>query len=171
MTAKAQAAGVVEVGDNIFGEELATSAESKCGMPRRRFGKMLTIGGLAAMAGGLAVFFRARLSGSFPPRVVAGAEEIPVGGSKIFTYPTDVEPCILLRLSEDAYVAYSRLCTHASCPLFYHAGAKQLDCPCHGGSFSVDDGSVLQGPPPRPLPKIVLEKRGSEIFAVGVAKS
>ena len=99
-------------------------------------------------------YFRARVSGKFSPRVIGRLDEIPVGGSKIFVYPTDVEPCILLRPSQDEYLAYSRLCTHAS---------------CHGGSFSVADGSVLQGPPPRPLPRILLEKQGSEIVAVGVA--
>ena len=140
-------------------------------MPRRRFNKVFTIGGLIAVAGGLALYFRARVSGSFPPRVIAGKDEIPQGGSKIFTYPTDVEPCILLRPSQDQYVAYSRICTHASCPVFYNSAANRLDCPCHGGSFSVADGSVLQGPPPRPLPRILLEKRDSGIAAVGIATS
>ncbi len=120
------------------------------------------------MAAGLIVFLRARLSGSFAPRIVAQAGEIPVGGSKIFTYPTNAEPCILLRPAPDSYIAYSRLCTHASCPVFYNSVAHRFDCPCHGGSFSIADGSVLQGPPPRPLPKIVLERRGSDIVAVGM---
>lgn len=140
-------------------------------IPRRRFSKGFALGALAALAGGLVFFFRARLSGSFPPRVVARAEEVPVGGSKIFTYPTDVEPCILLRPSLNTYLGYSRLCTHASCPIFYNATANRLDCPCHGGSFSVTDGSVLQGPPPRPLPKIQLERRGADIVAIGLARS
>jgi Rieske Fe-S protein len=117
------------------------------------------------------VFLRARLSGSFPPRVIAQVGEIPMGGSKIFTYPTDVEPCILLRPAQDSYVAYSRLCTHASCPVFYSPVENRLDCPCHGGAFSAADGSVLQGPPPRPLPRILIEQRGSDLVATGIAKS
>jgi arsenite oxidase small subunit len=140
-------------------------------MPRRRFGKIFTVGGLIALAGALVIYFRARVSGKFPPRIVAREQEIPVGGSKIFAYPTDVEPCILLRPSQGEYVAYSRLCTHASCPVFYNAAANRLDCPCHGGAFSVADGSVLQGPPPRPLPRILLEKQGPDILAVGIAAS
>ena len=31
-------------------------------------------------------------------------------------------------------------------------------------------GRVLQGPPPRPLPKIQLEQRGDQVFAVGVER-
>jgi Rieske Fe-S protein len=115
-----------------------------------------------------AIYFRAKVSGSLPPRTIAQDDEIPVGGSKIFTYPTGAEPCLLLRLSQSQYLAYSRLCTHASCPVFYNAEANQIDCPCHGGVFSVADGSVLQGPPPRPLPRIILEHRGSDIVATGI---
>lgn len=123
------------------------------------------------MAAAAAIFFRAKFSGNFPPRVVAQAGEIPVGGSKIFTYPSDSEPCILLRPAEETYAAYSRLCTHASCPVFYQTQENRLDCPCHGGSFSAADGSVLAGPPPRPLPKITIERRGSDIVATGIAAS
>jgi Rieske Fe-S protein len=137
-------------------------------LPRRSFARLFTIGGFIAALAGAAFYFRARVSGSFPPRTIAQADEIPVGGSKIFTYPTDAEPCLLLRPSQNQYVAYSRLCTHASCPVFYNASANQIDCPCHGGVFAVSDGSVLQGPPPRPLPRIALEQRGSDIVATGI---
>ena len=137
-------------------------------MNRRRFTRILSLSGLAALAAGVAIFLRARFFGTFPPKVVAQAQDIPVGGSKIFTYPTDQEPCILLRPEEDMYVAFSRLCTHASCPLFYKPEEKRLDCPCHGGAFSALDGSVLGGPPPRPLPRIVIERRGADLVATGV---
>jgi len=137
-------------------------------MKRRRFAKILTFSGLAALGAGLAIFLRARLFGSFPPRVIAQAGDIPVGGSKIFAYPTDMEPCILLRPREDIYIAFSRLCTHASCPIFFRPEEQRLDCPCHGGAFSALDGSVVDGPPPRPLPRIVIERRGPDLIATGV---
>jgi nitrite reductase/ring-hydroxylating ferredoxin subunit len=157
--------------EQTFPRRFLIAADHKPEMPRRRFNKLFTVGGLLALAAGLTVFLRARFSGSFAPRIVAQAGEIPVGGSKIFSYPTDAEPCILLRPAPESYIAYSRLCTHASCPVFYNSAADRFDCPCHGGSFSIADGSVLQGPPPRPLPKIVLERRGSDLVAVGLATS
>jgi cytochrome b6-f complex iron-sulfur subunit len=52
--------------------------------------------------------------------------------------------------------------------VYYSAAHRRLECPCHEGYFSVTSGRVLQGPPPRPLPRIQLERRGSEIFATGV---
>ena len=42
----------------------------------------------------------------------------------------------------------------------------RLECPCHEGYFSIKNGDVLQGPPPRPLPRVVLERRGTDIVAV-----
>ena len=35
-------------------------------------------------------------------------------------------------------------------------------------AFEIDDGSVLQGPPTRPLARVILEKRGSELVAIGI---
>src|SRR5215469_7105692 len=86
---------------------------------RRSFGKTIA-GAIGVIAvGGLWALRRGYYSRPAPARVIAGADEIPIGGSKIFQYPTDVAPCILVRTAETAYVAYSRICTHNSCPVFY----------------------------------------------------
>ncbi|MHA2233440.1 MAG: hypothetical protein ACXAB4_13235, partial [Candidatus Hodarchaeales archaeon] len=42
-----------------------------------------------------------------------------------------------------------------------------LYCPAHEGKFAVTTGNVLAGPPPGPLKGIILEDRGSELWAVG----
>jgi Rieske Fe-S protein len=86
----------------------------------------------------------------------------------LFNYPGDQDPCILVRTAEDRYVAYSQKCTHLSCAVFFEPKANRLECPCHEGYFSVEDGSVLQGPPPRPLPRVLLERRGADLVATGV---
>jgi len=137
---------------------------------RREFHKLVGLGSLATSAGA-AWLLASGCSKTYPARVVAHAGEIPVGGSKIFTYPTDIEPCLLLRPAETQYVAYSRICTHTSCPVFYHPEENRIICPCHGGVYSVADGSVLAGPPPRPLPRITLEQRGNDLVAIAVVKT
>jgi len=137
---------------------------------RRKFTQLLTMTGLAALVAGAIVFLRGRPK-TYPQRVVAQAGDIPIGGFKIFTYPTDVEPCILLRPADDTYLAFSRICTHASCPVHYRPDENRLDCPCHQGSFSAVDGSVLYGPPPRPLPRVILERRGPSLVAVRMEKA
>lgn len=126
-----------------------------------------TLAGLAAAAW---TFLRGRPK-NYPVRLVAQAAEIPVGGSKIFTYPSDIEPCILLHPAPDTFVAFSRTCTHASCAVFYHPEANLLLCPCHQGEFSAADGSVIAGPPPRPLPRVILERRGQDLVATGMVKA
>lgn len=59
----------------------------------------------------------------------------------------------------DGYIAYSKICTHAGCPVaLYRARARQLLCPCHQSLFDVlDDGKVLSGPADRALPQLPLE--------------
>jgi Rieske Fe-S protein len=136
---------------------------------RRSFNKFLTLGSLAAVAGAVGNVTEG-CSKTYPTIVVAHAGDISVGESKIFSYPSDVNPCLLLRPAENTYLAYSRICTHTSCPVFYQPEENRIICPCHGGVYSVADGSVLAGPPPRPLPKIKLERRGDELVAVGVIK-
>jgi Rieske Fe-S protein len=138
-------------------------------LSRRGFNKFLTLGGLAAAVGAAGTLTDG-CSKTYPTIVVAHGGDIPVGGWKIFSYPADVNPCILLRPEENTYVAYSRICTHTSCPVFYRPEQNLIVCQCHGGVYSVADGSVLAGPPPRPLPKITLEQRGDDLVAVGVVK-
>jgi ubiquinol-cytochrome c reductase iron-sulfur subunit len=56
----------------------------------------------------------------------------------------------------DGIVAYSKLCTHAGCPVgLYAQTLNQLFCPCHQSSFAVLDGAVpVAGPAARPLPQL-----------------
>jgi Rieske Fe-S protein len=139
-------------------------------LPRRTFSKFVVPAILAAIPASLwllRLWYRSRPNS---PRVIAHADEIPVGDSKIFQYPGVNDPCFLIRPAADRYLAYSRLCTHNSCPVFYHPDENVFACNCHGGVFSITDGSVLQGPPPRPLPRILLEFRGTEILAIGIAR-
>ncbi len=103
---------------------------------------------------------------SYPEQTVARLGEIPVGAVKLFAYPNEEDGCILVRTAENAYVAYSQKCTHLSCAVYYAKDSNRLECPCHQGFFSIADGSVLQGPPSRPLSRVVLETRGEELVAV-----
>jgi nitrite reductase/ring-hydroxylating ferredoxin subunit len=138
---------------------------------RRSFAKSFAISIGAILVGGLYALREWYHSRPAAAQVIAQAGEIPVGGTKIFQYPTDVAPCILVRTGDASYVAYSRICTHNSCPVFYRPDENGLECRCHGGLFSIVDGAVLAGPPPRPLPRILLEVRGNDILAVGVANT
>lgn len=57
------------------------------------------------------------------------------------------------------YLAYSKVCTHAGCPVgLYQELTQQLLCPCHQSLFDVMTGATpVFGPAPRPLPQLPLE--------------
>ena len=155
-----------------FGQEVFTISQLGAVVSRRNFGKWIFTGaGAAAIAAAVWATFLTACSKGRVEKVIAKVGEIPVGGSKIFTYPTDVEPCILVHPSDANYVAYSRLCTHQKCPVFYQQGGDTLNCPCHGGAYSIVDGSVLDGPPPRALPRVVLEQRGENLVATAMIET
>ena len=68
-----------------------------------------------------------------------------------------------LRLSDDqlegtfdGYVAYSKICTHAGCPVgLYEPETYELFCPCHQSVFDVVAGAVpTGGPATTPLPQL-----------------
>ena len=63
----------------------------------------------------------------------------------------------------EGYVAYSKVCTHAGCPVgLYQAGTERLLCPCHQSTFDVLDGArPVFGPAARSLPQLPLAVDGS----------
>jgi arsenite oxidase small subunit len=140
---------------------------------RRQFTKFLTLTSFAMLAGNLWILARALFHrpASYAPRAVAALDEIPVGGVKLFAYPTAEDPCILVRTGGESYVAYSQKCTHLACAVYYAKEQHRLECPCHQGFFSIADGSVLQGPPQRPLPRVALEARSGRLIATGVEEA
>lgn len=95
-------------------------------------------------------------------------DQLAVGDSVTFHYPDESDPALLIRLSEKEYRAYNIKCTHLMCPVYWDKEDGRLICPCHNGFFNVEDGSVLAGPPPRPLPSIRLKFKEDGIYAAGI---
>lgn len=138
---------------------------------RRDFLKFMVLTSAAFTAGQLWIaaenWYR-RQSGRLPVLRIAGIDEVPVGGSLAFRYPDEHEPCLLVRLSADGFVAFNQKCTHLSCAVIPRLDEGSFFCPCHNGRFDLRTGAAIAGPPRRPLTRIVLERRGSDIFAVDV---
>jgi nitrite reductase/ring-hydroxylating ferredoxin subunit len=131
---------------------------------------------LVTVSGGLLVGTVAVAAGIFRRRDVDPGTEMFVarglepGRAVAFRYPTEEDPAIAIRLSDGVIVGYSAVCTHLSCAVLWRAEHGSLECPCHDGVFDPRDGDVVAGPPPRPLPRIVLEERGDEIYAIGTTE-
>lgn len=58
----------------------------------------------------------------------------------------------------DGHVAYSKICTHAGCPVsLYEQQTHHLLCPCHQSVFDVPDGCrAIFGPASRSLPQLAI---------------
>lgn len=138
---------------------------------RREYLRMLVTlsGGLlfgtVAVAAGA---FRRRGFGAAPATRIA--DTIPHGRAVTFSYPTDDDPAIALRLPDGRLVAYSSVCTHLGCAVLWSRPSGRLECPCHNGAFDPGTGRVTAGPAPRPLPGIHLEERDDGIYAIGTAQ-
>ena len=69
--------------------------------------------------------------------------------------------------SPEGLCAYSKICTHAGCPVgLYEKDARLLFCPCHQSAFDASRAAVpTAGPATRPLPQLPLSV-DSEGFVV-----
>ena len=138
---------------------------------RRDLAKFLTLGSgtiVAATVGVAVIGDRLRPRGRGARVRIEGAEALEPGGSLLFTYPTAEDPCILVRRGDGRLVAYSQVCTHLSCAVVHRPAADELFCPCHQGHFDCLDGRPTAGPPTRRLPRVLLERAGEAVFAVGI---
>ena len=141
---------------------------------RRELAKFLTLGSalLVGANAAIAIAGRNRKVKATQPMRIASASTLRPGQSMLFRYPTGEDPCILVRTKAGELVAFSQVCTHLSCAVVYREEDDRLFCPCHDGVFECHGGHggavPVAGPPERPLPRVVLEQRGEEVYAVGI---
>ena len=103
------------------------------------------------------------------------ASEVPVG-TEVTVFPEGYPDAyyaqaVMVRLSQAdttllrpsvargtdrGLIAYSKMCTHAGCPVgLYEQTSRQLFCPCHQSVFDVLDGArAIAGPAGRALPQL-----------------
>ncbi|CAN5637944.1 Rieske 2Fe-2S domain-containing protein [soil metagenome] len=153
----------------LWKDEFSIESAHETLVSRRQFTKFLTLTSLGMFVGNLWILAKP-LWDKVPifPRKVIGDVSLPLGSVKLFRYPTDNDPCIMVHTDQDQFVAYTQKCTHLSCPVYYSGKTKRLECPCHEGTFSVETGAVIKGPPPRPLPRVKLERQDGLLIAVGI---
>jgi arsenite oxidase small subunit len=148
--------------------EFPISSEEDSFVTRRELTKFLGLTSLAFLAGtfiaaGRKLWKRVTAEeGTWSQ--VAVLDDIRVGEYKLFGFPTKNDPCILLRLDAQKFTAFNQHCTHLACPVVFNAGNSQLECPCHKGFFSAEDGRVLAGPPKRPLEALNVSVRDGGVW-------
>lgn len=141
---------------------------------RRDLGRYLTLGSAILVGAnvGVAVIARERTTKAYTRVRIASASALAPGQAMLFRYPTEDDPCILVRTRGGVLAAYSQVCTHLSCAVVYRASDDHLFCPCHEGVFACGEATrgarPIAGPPQRPLPQIRLAIEGDDVYAVGV---
>lgn len=94
------------------------------------------------------------------PVDMAATSEVPVGGALKATQGKLT--VILTQPEEGVFKAFSSACTHQGCQV--NVQNTLIACPCHASHFKIEDGSVMGGPAPSPLPQYTVEVKDDRIF-------
>ena len=151
-------------------QDFPTDIPAAAALSRREFTKFLVLTSGAFVAGQcwIGTMSLLRDSGPMPEKRIATDTDVPSGGVLEFRYPTEEDPCLLIRLHNGELVAYGQQCSHLSCAVIPEPKRSQLRCPCHNGYFEIEEGRPISGPPRRPLPRIKLTVRDGTIYATRV---
>ena len=88
----------------------------------------------------------------------------------------EARTCWVVPESNGTFTVYNGRCTHLGCAYSWRTEGDHKDkffCPCHDGLYD-REGTVLGGPPPRPLDRLAATVEGDELqvlfqdFRVGV---
>ncbi|MCW2868961.1 Rieske (2Fe-2S) protein [Actinacidiphila oryziradicis] len=85
-------------------------------------------------------------AGSGSGTELAKASAIPSGGGTVFKD----QKVVVTQPTAGTYKAFTAVCTHSGCVVADVSGGT-INCGCHGSKFSIEDGSVKNGPATQPL--------------------
>lgn len=89
---------------------------------------------------------------------IAATSDVPVGGCHVATEAK----VVLTQPKAGDFKAFSAVCTHQGCPVSSSAEGV-IPCNCHGSRFSIEDGSVVQGPATTGLAPVEISVDGESI--------
>lgn len=117
-------------------------------------------GGVVAAGVGLAACGSGS-SASAPsgPTVLGKTSDIPVGGGVVYA----ADHVVVTQPVAGTFKGFSSTCTHLGCTVDRVSGGLIM-CPCHGSAYSVVDGSVKDGPAPKPLPAEHITIKGTQVI-------
>ncbi len=174
------------MGKKVTDDACGTLADRPC-LTRRQF---LAAGGgvtatvlLSSIFPGTAFGERKVKLTKYPEKKIATLGQLKANVPVSFSYPYNdlSSSCFVVKLGTPAgggigakqdIVAFSHLCSHMGGPLMgtYKAEHKVMGpCPFHLTTFDLTrHGMVVAGQATSPLPQIVLEVRGRDIYATGI---
>jgi nitrite reductase/ring-hydroxylating ferredoxin subunit len=94
--------------------------------------------------------------------VTVKTTDVPVGGGVV----DQAGGVVVVQPTAGAFKAYSAICPHQGCTVGQISGGF-IVCPCHGSTFKVSDGSVVQGPAAQGLTPMVATVQGGDVVVSG----
>jgi nitrite reductase/ring-hydroxylating ferredoxin subunit len=128
-------------GDDSSGGDTATDPTSSAGAS----------GGNGGVSGGSS-------GGGGASDGLASTSDIEVGGGTIFAD----EEVVITQPTDGDFKGFSSTCTHQGCQVSEVIDGS-IHCPCHNSMFSIEDGSVVEGPATEPLPPVEITVQGGSI--------
>ncbi|PKH41868.1 Rieske (2Fe-2S) protein [Nocardioides alpinus] len=89
---------------------------------------------------------------------LASAADVPVGGCFVVA----ASKIVVTQPTEGDFKAFTAVCTHQGC-VVESSSDGDIPCPCHGSTFSLEDGSPLSGPASSPLAAVEIAVDGDAI--------
>jgi len=93
---------------------------------------------------------------------VGTTADFPVGQGKVV--PVNDKAVIVVNTAQGGIKAFSAICTHLGCIVEWDQARQFILCPCHDGRFNAVNGAVISGPPPAPLPQLVLVVEDDAVY-------
>jgi len=93
---------------------------------------------------------------------VASTRDLAEG--KMLGFEANGKPTLVVNL-KGKYYAIGNVCTHMGCLLSDGVLRGEIvTCQCHGSSFSVNTGNVVNGPAKKPEPAFQVKMEANQIF-------
>lgn len=89
---------------------------------------------------------------------IAKTADVPQGGGLILDEPA----IVITQPATGDFKGFTSICTHQGCPVD-NVSDGTINCLCHGSKFSVEDGSVVNGPATAPLAEMAITVEGDAI--------
>jgi Rieske Fe-S protein len=125
-------------------------------------GALLATGGLGAVLAACSARGVTTVTLSVDPATLVAGEPVEVP----FTLDSGGQAVAgstwLVKSASGELTAFDPRCTHARCGYGWSTAASQFVCQCHPGLFALD-GSVISGPPPRPLDRFPAKVLGDTV--------
>jgi Rieske Fe-S protein len=149
-------------------------------LSRRKFLEITfwSVSGITVV-GVLGVAARYLIGDSLDPKTVSWVQvgtlaDLPAGSVHRVAYSLKAQDAwrvveqtgALYAFSDDgaSYTVLDGTCTHLGCVVQWQQSSSHYECPCHQGVFN-RDGTVVSGPPPRPLRRLETKIDGGTLMA------